>query len=64
MADERTGLERIQHLTAGGVLAPKPFPKMPDALKKFGSKEFQDAMRAWDKEIQEWHKTPVVGVTT
>lgn len=42
----------------------KPFPKMPDALKNFGSKEFQDAMRAWDKELQEWHKVPVVGATT
>lgn len=64
MADERTGRERIARFEGGTPVPQKPFPKMPDALKRFGNKEFQDAMRAWDKELQEWHKTPVVGTGT
>lgn len=57
---EKTGAQKLSGYIGGSVVPQKPFPPMPEALKTFGNKEFQEAMRAWDKELQEWHKTPVV----
>ncbi len=58
-----TGLERVAKLVnQGGTVTPiKEFPKMPEALLKFGPPEFRAAMLQWSKEIDEWRKTLPLG---
>jgi hypothetical protein len=55
------GLQRLQKLAGNGTTPPiKEFPKMPEALLKFGPPEFRAAMLQWGKEIDEWRKSLVV----